>query len=203
MLWPLISLDRQSSDCTIGRGLGCRRQVAAAEDFFLHDPPAERPGAEAEASDRCREGNDRTLSVVADRRRPTGSSGDRSDGCGVRWHHPSLQQRRTRKGAVSARDSESNGGAFEQTLLPAVRASRGCPAYAERRRIVIVASIFGREAGGRMTSTPSGGWISLESHSSAAGAEYPRNRLSPGVLFEGGSWWRRQQADPGHWRIGK
>ena len=44
--------------------------------------------------------------------------------------------------------------AFDQTLMPAVRASRLAVPHMQRRgggAIIIIASIFGREAGGRMT----------------------------------------------------
>ena len=93
--------------------------------------------------------------------------------------------------------------AIDQTLMPAVRASRLAVPHLERRgggAIVIVASIFGREAGGRMTyNAVKAAEISLAK--SLAQQLAPRNirvnSVSPGsILFEGGSWWRRQQADP-------
>jgi 3-oxoacyl-[acyl-carrier protein] reductase len=45
--------------------------------------------------------------------------------------------------------------AFDQTLVPAIRASRhgGAPHASAGRRIIMIASIWGRESGGRMTPT--------------------------------------------------
>jgi 3-oxoacyl-[acyl-carrier protein] reductase len=66
--------------------------------------------------------------------------------------------------------------------------------------IVIIASIFGREAGGRMTyNAVKAAEISLAKSlaQQLASSNIRVNSLSPGsILFEGGSWWRRQQADP-------
>jgi 3-oxoacyl-[acyl-carrier protein] reductase len=93
--------------------------------------------------------------------------------------------------------------AFDQTLFPAIRASRAVVPHMEARgggAIVIIASIFGREAGGRMTyNAVKAAEISLAK--SLAQQLAPRgirvNSLSPGsILFEGGSWWKRLQTDP-------
>ncbi|HEY5619192.1 MAG TPA: SDR family oxidoreductase [Vicinamibacterales bacterium] len=93
--------------------------------------------------------------------------------------------------------------AVDQTLLPAVRASRLVVPHMRRRGggvIVIVASIFGREAGGRMTyNAVKSAEISLAKSlaQQLAPSNIRVNSISPGsILFEGGSWWRRQQADP-------
>lgn len=93
--------------------------------------------------------------------------------------------------------------AFDQTLLPAVRASRLAVPHMQRRgggAIVIVASIFGREAGGRMTyNAVKAAEISLAKSMAQQLAPHNIrvNSVSPGsILFEGGSWWKRQQADP-------
>ena len=93
--------------------------------------------------------------------------------------------------------------AFDQTLMPAVRASRLAVPHMQRRgggAIVIVASIFGREAGGRMTyNGVKAAEISLAKSlaQQLAPLNIRVNSVSPGsILFEGGSWWRRQQADP-------
>lgn len=93
--------------------------------------------------------------------------------------------------------------AIAQTLMPAVRASRLAVPHIERRgggAIVIVASIFGREAGGRMTyNAVKAAEISLAKSlaQQLAPMNIRVNSVSPGsILFEGGSWWRRQQADP-------
>ena len=93
--------------------------------------------------------------------------------------------------------------AIDQTLLPAVRASRLAVPHMQRRgggSIIIVASIFGREAGGRMTyNVVKAAEISLAKSlaQQLAPSNIRVNSVSPGsILFEGGSWWKRQQADP-------
>jgi 3-oxoacyl-[acyl-carrier protein] reductase len=93
--------------------------------------------------------------------------------------------------------------ALDQTLFPAVRASRAAVPHMQRRgggSIVIIASIFGREAGGRMTyNAVKAAEISLAKAlaQQLAPSNIRVNTVSPGsILFEGGSWWRRQQADP-------
>ena len=93
--------------------------------------------------------------------------------------------------------------AVDQTLFPAVRASRLAVPHMQRRGggvILVVASIFGREAGGRMTyNAVKAAEISFAKSlaQQLAPSNIRVNSLSPGsILFEGGSWWRRQQADP-------
>jgi len=93
--------------------------------------------------------------------------------------------------------------AIDQTLMPAVRASRRAVPHMQRRgggAIVIIASIFGREAGGRMAyNAVKAAEISLAKSlaQQLAPSNIRVNSVSPGsILFEGGSWWRRQQADP-------
>jgi 3-oxoacyl-[acyl-carrier protein] reductase len=93
--------------------------------------------------------------------------------------------------------------AIDQTLLPTIRASRYAVPHMQRRGsgvIVIIASIFGREAGGRMAyNAVKAAEISLAKSlaQQLAPSGIRVNSVSPGsILFEGGSWWRRQQADP-------
>jgi 3-oxoacyl-[acyl-carrier protein] reductase len=92
---------------------------------------------------------------------------------------------------------------IDQTLMPAVRASKLAVPHMQRRgggAIIIVASIFGREAGGRMTyNAVKAAEISLAKSMAQqlAASNIRVNSVSPGsILFEGGSWWKRQQADP-------
>jgi 3-oxoacyl-[acyl-carrier protein] reductase len=93
--------------------------------------------------------------------------------------------------------------AIDQTLFPAIRVSRLAVPHMQRRgggAIVIIASIYGREAGGRMTyNAVKAAEISLAKSMAQqlAPSNIRVNSVSPGsILFEGGSWWRRQQADP-------
>jgi 3-oxoacyl-[acyl-carrier protein] reductase len=66
--------------------------------------------------------------------------------------------------------------------------------------IIMIASVFGRELGGRSGyQVVKSAQISL---AKAMATELGRDNVrvlsvAPGsILFEGGSWWRRQQADP-------
>lgn len=92
--------------------------------------------------------------------------------------------------------------AFDQTLFPAVRMSRLAVPYLRKQggAIVIVSSIFGRESGGRMTyNAVKAAEISLtKSLAQQLAKDHIRVvSVAPGsILFEGGSWWKRQQADP-------
>ena len=93
--------------------------------------------------------------------------------------------------------------AFDQTLLPAVRASRLAVPHMQQRgggAIVIIASIFGREAGGRMTyNAVKAAEIGLaKAMAQQLAKEKIRvNSVAPGsIAFEGGTWWKRQQEDP-------
>jgi 3-oxoacyl-[acyl-carrier protein] reductase len=93
--------------------------------------------------------------------------------------------------------------AFDQTLFPAIRMSRLVVPHMRAQgggAIVIVSSIFGREAGGRMTyNAVKAAEISL---AKSLALQLAKDRIrvvsiAPGsILFEGGSWWKRQQADP-------
>lgn len=93
--------------------------------------------------------------------------------------------------------------AFDQTLYPAIRASRLAVPHLRRRgggSIVMIASIWGRESGGRMTyNAVKAAEISL---AKAMAQQLARdnirvNSVAPGsILFPGGSWDRRVQDDP-------
>ncbi len=93
--------------------------------------------------------------------------------------------------------------AFDQTLFPAIRATRLVVPSMRRRgggAVVIISSIFGREAGGRMTyNAVKAAEISLgKSLAQQLAKDNIRvNSVSPGsISFPGGSWFKRQQADP-------
>jgi 3-oxoacyl-[acyl-carrier protein] reductase len=93
--------------------------------------------------------------------------------------------------------------AIDQTLFPAIRASRMAVPHIRRRgggSIVMIASIWGRESGGRMTyNAVKAAEISLaKSLAQQLARDNIRvNSVAPGsILFPGGSWHRRQQEDP-------
>jgi len=93
--------------------------------------------------------------------------------------------------------------AFDSTLYPAIRASRAAVPHLQRRgggAIVIISSIFGREAGGRMAyNAVKAAEISL---GKSLAQQLAKDQIrvvtvAPGsILFPGGSWHARQQADP-------
>ena len=93
--------------------------------------------------------------------------------------------------------------AIDETLFPAIRASRlAVPLMRQRGggAIVLIASIWGRESGGRMTyNAVKAAEISLGKAlaQQLAPMNIRVNSVAPGsILFPGGSWHRRQQADP-------
>ena len=93
--------------------------------------------------------------------------------------------------------------AFDQTLCPAIRASRLAVPHMRQRgggAIVMIASIWGRESGGRMTyNAVKAAEISLGKSlaQQLAGDSIRVNSVAPGsILFPGGSWDKRQREDP-------
>lgn len=103
---------------------------------------------------------------------------------------------------VSTTDDEWMS-ALDQTLFPAIRLSRESVPHMRRTGagvILMIASIWGRESGGRMTyNAVKSAEISL---AKAMAQQLARdnirvNSVAPGsISFEGGSWWKRQQEDP-------
>ncbi len=93
--------------------------------------------------------------------------------------------------------------AFDETLFPAIRASRLAVPHMKQRgggAIIMIASIYGREAGGRMTyNAVKAAEISLAKAlaQQLAPANIRVNSVAPGsIMFPGGSWHKRQQSDP-------
>ena len=93
--------------------------------------------------------------------------------------------------------------ALDETLFPAVRASRLAVPHLRRRGggvILMIASIWGRESGGRMTyNAVKAAEISLAKAMAQqlAADDIRVNSVAPGsISFPGGSWHRRQQEDP-------
>ncbi|HTH00295.1 MAG TPA: SDR family oxidoreductase [Vicinamibacterales bacterium] len=93
--------------------------------------------------------------------------------------------------------------AFDETLFPAIRASRLAVPHMKQRgggAIIMIASIWGRESGGRMTyNAVKAAEISLGKSlaQQLAPLNIRVNSVAPGsIMFPGGSWHKRQQADP-------
>jgi 3-oxoacyl-[acyl-carrier protein] reductase len=105
-------------------------------------------------------------------------------------------------GIVETSDAEWQE-AFDQTLYPAIRASRLAVPHLRRRgggSIVMISSIWGRESGGRMTyNAVKAAEISLaKAMAQQLAADNIRvNSVAPGsIRFPGGTWDRRVQDDP-------
>jgi 3-oxoacyl-[acyl-carrier protein] reductase len=93
--------------------------------------------------------------------------------------------------------------AFDETLFPAIRASRLVVPHMKQRgggAIIMITSIWGRESGGRMTyNAVKAAETSLAKAlaQQLAPANIRVNSVAPGsILFPGGSWHKRQQSDP-------
>ena len=93
--------------------------------------------------------------------------------------------------------------AIDHTLYPAIRMSRLVVPHMRKQgggAIVMIASIWGRESGGRMTyNAVKAAEISLaKSMAQQLAKDGIRvNSVAPGsILFPGGSWDKRQKADP-------
>jgi 3-oxoacyl-[acyl-carrier protein] reductase len=105
-------------------------------------------------------------------------------------------------GLVDTTDAEWQE-ALDQTLYPAIRASRLAVPHMRARgggAIVMITSIWGRESGGRMTyNAVKAAETSLAKSLAQQLASHNIRVVSvaPGsILFPGGSWDKRQKADP-------
>ena len=106
-------------------------------------------------------------------------------------------------GDIVATSDEEWQSAFDQTLFPAVRMSRLVVPHMRTAGggvVLMIASIYGRESGGRMTyNAVKAAEISLaKAMAQQLAVDRIRvNSIAPGsISFEGGSWWKRQQEDP-------
>jgi len=189
------------------RGLGYASARALAAEGCFVTLCARTEGRLLEAAREVGDiaGADRVLAVTADVSRTeglqqiVGETVRRFGGIDVLVNNVGLGRG---AGLIETTDAEWQE-AFDQTLLPAVRASRLAVPHLRARgggSVVIIASIFGREAGGRMTyNAMKAAEISLAKSLALelAASNIRVNSVSPGsILFEGGSWWKRQQADP-------
>ena len=188
-----------------GLGYATAKALAAEGCFVTLCARTEARLLEAAREIRAEAGDDRVLAVTADLSSPQGvhtiveQTVHRFGGIDVLVNNVGLGRG---AGLLDTTDAEWQE-AVDQTLLPAVRASRLAVPHMQARgggSIVIIASVFGREAGGRMTynaikaaEISLGKSLALE----LAASNIRVNSVSPGsILFEGGSWWKRQQADP-------
>ena len=103
---------------------------------------------------------------------------------------------------LEAPDAEVSA-AIEINVLAGLRAARAAVPHMRRAgqgRIVFIASVYGRESGGRLGyNLAKSAEISLAKSLSRelAGDQILVNSVAPGsILFAGGSWDRRQKADP-------
>lgn len=176
---------------------GCRVTLCARTEGPLRE--ARRHVGELAGS------HDRVLAVVADVSRPDGvqSIVDRTvesfGGIDILINNVGLG---AGAGLIDTPDEQWQE-AVDQTLFPAIRASRLVVPHMHRRgggSIVMIASIYGREAGGRMTyNAVKAAEISLAKSlaQQLAPLNIRVNSVSPGsILFEGGSWWKRQHENP-------
>jgi 3-oxoacyl-[acyl-carrier protein] reductase len=176
---------------------GCRVVLCARTEATLH--------AAAREVSQLAGGDDRVLAVAADLALADGvqtlidRAVERFGGIDVLVNNLGLARG---AGLLDTSDAEWQE-AFDQTLMPAVRASRLAVPHMQGRgggAIVIVASIFGRETGGRMTyGAVKAGEIALTKSLAQQLARFNIRvvGVSPGsILFEGGSWWKRQRDNP-------
>ena len=103
---------------------------------------------------------------------------------------------------VSTSDADWQS-AINQTLVPAIRMSRLAVPHMRAAGggvVLMIASIWGRESGGRMTynavkAAEIGLAKAMAQQLAADGIRV--NSIAPGsIAFEGGTWWKRQQEDP-------
>jgi 3-oxoacyl-[acyl-carrier protein] reductase len=190
------------------RGLGLASARALAEEGCRVTICARGEAAlEAAAADlrRIARGDDRVLAVAADLASARGVEDvigrtiETFGGVDVLVNNVGLARG---SDIVGTSDADWNE-ALEQTLFPAIRASRLAVPHLRRRgggSIVMIASIWGRESGGRMTyNAVKAAEISLaKSMAQQLAADNIRvNSVAPGsIRFPGGSWDRRVAEDP-------
>jgi len=176
---------------------GCRVTICARGEARLKEAAAELAQVAG--------GADRILAVTADLSTDQGVADvvsrtiERFGGLDILINSVGLAKG---AGIVDTSDLEWRD-ALDQTLFPAVRASRLAVPHLQRRGggvIIMIASIWGRESGGRMTyNAVKAAEISLAKSMAQqlAASNIRVNSVAPGsIRFPGGSWDRRVQEDP-------
>jgi 3-oxoacyl-[acyl-carrier protein] reductase len=176
---------------------GCRVAICARGEARLTEAAGELRAIAGDA--------DRVLPIVADVATAEGVEHlvarcvERFAGIDVLVNNVGLARGSTIVDTTDAEWQEAIG----QTLMPAIRMCRSSVPHMRRRgggSIVMIASIWGRESGGRMTyNAVKAAEISLgKSLAQQLARDNIRvNSVCPGsILFPGGSWHRRQQDDP-------
>jgi len=179
---------------------GCRVTLCARGEHTLAEAAAGLTRTVAGHGD-----GDRILTVTADVSTPdgvdhvVGRTIDTFGGIDILINNVGL----ARGASIVDTSDEEWQEALEQTLYPAIRASRLVVPHMRRRgggAIVMIASIWGRESGGRMTyNAVKAAEISLaKSMAQQLARDNIRvNSVAPGsISFPGGTWYRRQQDDP-------
>jgi 3-oxoacyl-[acyl-carrier protein] reductase len=190
-----------------GRGLAAARALVAEGARVMLCAR----GAEALASAAALlQGGDRVRTVVADVSTPAGAERVVADTIGA-WGRVDVLVNNVGKAGgagIAATPDEEWQGALDQTLFPAIRMSRLVVPHmraAGGGAIIMIASIWGRESGGRMTyNVVKAAEISLaKAMAQELAKDHIRvNSVAPGsISFEGGSWWKRQQDDPEGMRV--
>jgi len=150
-------------------------------------------------------GGDRLRTVVADVSTPEGADRVVTDAVGAFGRVDVLVNNVGKAGGAGVADTPDDEwqSAIDQTLFPAIRMSRLVVPHMRRQGggvILMIASIWGRESGGRMTyNVVKAAEISLAKAMAQQLAKdnIRVNSIAPGsIAFEGGSWWKRQQEDP-------
>lgn len=150
-------------------------------------------------------GRDRVRPVVADVSTPGGCDRVVAEAMGAFGRVDILVNNVAKAGGAgidTTPDTEWQG-ALDQSLFPAVRMSRLVVPHMRAAGggvILVIASIWGRESGGRLTyNVVKAAEISLAKGMAQelAKANIRVNSIAPGsISFEGGSWWKRQQENP-------
>jgi len=176
---------------------GCRVTICARGQARLDEAAAELRALAG--------GDDRVLSIRSDLATPQGveqivsRTVETFGGLDILVNNVGL----ARGGGIADTGDAEWQEALDQTLFPAIRASRLAVPHMRLRgggAIVMIASIWGRESGGRMTyNAVKAAEISLAKAMAQQLAKdnIRVNSVAPGsIRFPGGSWDRRVQDDP-------